>query len=86
MSKYFVYIQQLCDYSYIVYTVCHNIFIHFVESDNTVDMESASVDAFEIDGVVTICARIFGVTEIERSFIGHIAFVLSSAGKYQQFV
>ena len=50
------------------------------------NMESEFVDAFEIDGVVTICARIFDVTAIETSFIGHIALVPNSAGKYQQFV
>ena len=33
-------------------------------------MVQPTVDAFEVDGITTVCAEIDGVTEIERSFTG----------------
>ena len=47
----------------------------FSESDNNVNMVENGTVVLESDGTVMVCARIEGVSEIERGFNGNFQFI-----------
>ena len=47
----------------------------FSESDNNVNMVENGTVVLESDGIVMVCARIEGVSEIERGFDGNFQFI-----------
>ena len=63
-----------------------SLLFFYTESDNEVNMVDAAIIASEPSELVTVCAQIEGVTEIERGFTGQFVLMDDSAGKPIQFI